>query len=75
MPSASQSGVIARLTTAIAQEGGYLSVCVGYYPEKDPGKWVSVCKVENMEEDHLVDVICGLKDTSILDIRQFQEYE
>jgi acetoin utilization protein AcuB len=70
-----QSGAIARLTTAIAQEGGYLSVCVGYYPRNNPGSWISVCKVENLEEEKLVEVICGLKNTTIVDIRQYQEYE
>lgn len=68
-----QSGVIARLTSAIAKKGGYLSVCVGYYPSNTPDTWISVCKVENLEEETLVDVICGLKDTNIIDIRQFQE--
>jgi len=70
-----QSGVIARLTSAIANEGGYLSVCVGYYPESDPDTWISVCKVENIEEKRLVDVICDLKDTEIVDIRKYQENE
>lgn len=70
-----QSGVIARLTSAIAQEGGYLSVCVGFYPQENPGKWISVCKVENIDEDRLVEVICDLKDTKIVDIRQIQELE
>ena len=70
-----QKGVIARLTSAIAKEGGYLSVCVGYYPQDNPGTWVSVCKVENLEENRLVEVICGLKDTNIVDIRHYQESE
>lgn len=70
-----QSGIIARLTTAIANEGGYLSVCVGYYPQDNPGTWVSVCKVENIEEDRLVKVICELEDTNIVDIRHYQEQE
>ena len=45
-----QSGVIARLTTAIAEEGGYLSVCVGYYPQKTPDTWISVCKIQNLSK-------------------------
>ena len=68
-----QSGLIARLTTAIAEGGGYLSVCVGYKPTDHEDQWISVCKVDNMEKDSLVEVISGLKDASILDIRQFQE--
>jgi len=69
-----KSGVIAALTTAIAKEGGYLSVCVGYHPKDDLNQWISVCKVENMEEDRLAEVICSLENTTILDIRQFQEH-
>ena len=68
-----QTGLIARLTTAIASEGGYLSVCVGYKPPDHEDQWVSICKVENMDEDSLVEVICALDDATILDIRQFQE--
>ncbi len=69
-----QSGVIARLTSAIANAGGYLSVCVGYYPAENPDIWISVCKVENLDKDKLVDAICELKDTNIVDIREYQEY-
>jgi acetoin utilization protein AcuB len=68
-----QTGVIARLTSAIASAGGYLSVCVGYYPPKYPGNWVSVCKVQNIEENKLLQVIDNLEDTTVQDIRQFQE--
>ncbi len=70
-----QSGIIARLTSAIADAGGYLSVCVGYFPEDAPGQWVSLCKVQNIEENILVEVINSIKDTTILDIRHFQEQE
>jgi len=68
------SGVIARLTTAIAEEGGFLTVCVGYPPKNHPDQWVSVCKVKNIKEERLEEIVCDLKNTTILDIRQFQEY-
>jgi acetoin utilization protein AcuB len=68
-----QSGLIAKMTTAIAEAGGYLSVCVGYTPDIHPDQWISVCKVENITEGILVDIIKNLKDASILDIRHFQE--
>jgi len=70
-----QSGVIARLTSVIADAGGYLSVCVGYFPKNEPGQWVSLCKVQNIKENKLVEVINSIEDTTILDIRQFQEQE
>lgn len=63
-------GEIAKLTNAIADEGGYLSVCVGYYPENLPDSWVSVCKVLNVEQDHLEKVINQLEGTKVLDIRE-----
>jgi acetoin utilization protein AcuB len=65
-----RTGEVARLTNTIAQEGGYLSVCVGYYPDNIPDAWVSVCKVMNIEPDHLRDVINGMNDTKILDLRE-----
>ncbi len=70
-----QSGIIARLTSVIADAGGYLSVCVGYFPKNDPTQWVSLCKVQNIEENRLVELVNGIEDTTILDIRQFQETE
>lgn len=66
-------GEVARLTNAIADEGGYLSVCVGYYPDSHPESWVSVCKVKNMEVEHLKEVINRLEDTSIQDLRVIRE--
>jgi len=63
-------GEVAKLTNAIAAEGGYLSVCVGYYPENLPDSWVSVCKVLNVEQDHLENMINRLEGTKVLDIRE-----
>jgi acetoin utilization protein AcuB len=65
-----RTGEIARLTTAIAQEGGYLSVCVGYYPPKVPDSWTSVCKVLNIRQGELVKIINGLEDMQIQDVRE-----
>lgn len=68
-----KAGEVARLTTAIAKAGGYLSVSVGYYPPDKPDYWTSVIKVQNISQEKLVEVIDNLGDTQILDIRQFQE--
>lgn len=68
-----KAGEVARLTTAIAQAGGYLVVSMGYYPPDKPDHWVSVYKVQNISEDKLIEVINNLGDTTIIDIRQFQE--
>lgn len=68
-----KAGEVARLTTAIAEAGGYLSVSIGYYQPDKPEYWVSVYKVQNINQEKLVEVINNLGDTTILDIRQFQE--
>lgn len=65
-----RTGEVARLTNTIAQEGGYLSVCVGYYPEGQPDRWISVCKVQNIADDQLVSIIDQLEGTHVEDIRQ-----
>ncbi|MEA3352119.1 MAG: CBS domain-containing protein [Chloroflexota bacterium] len=63
-------GAIARLTNAIAEAGGYLSVNVGYYPENIPDAWISVCKVNNIDKKQLTEVINNLEDMSIYDLRE-----
>lgn len=68
-----RAGEVARLTTAIADAGGYLTVSIGYYPPEYPDSWVSVYKVQNINRDKLIEVIDNLGDIQILDIRQFQE--
>lgn len=65
-----RTGEVARLTNAIAEQGGYLSVCAGYYPEEDPESWVSVVKVTNLSQDGLVELINGLEEMQILDVRE-----
>lgn len=70
-----KSGVVANLTNAIHKEGGYLSVCVGYYPKNLDDKWISVCKIQNLDQQRIEDIINNLDGASILDIRQFQEHK
>jgi acetoin utilization protein AcuB len=66
-----RAGEVARLTTAIAKEGGYLSVCVGYYPV-EPDTWASVCKVTNVPREELVEILSRLEDVQIQDVREMQ---
>lgn len=68
-----RAGEVARLTTAIAEAGGNLAVSIGYYPPEKPGFWVSVYKIQNISQEKIIAVIDNLEDTSIIDIRQFQE--
>jgi acetoin utilization protein AcuB len=65
-----RAGEVARLTTAIAKEGGYLSVCVGYYSPTETDAWFSVCKVVNIPRDKLVETINLLEDTEVQDVRE-----
>jgi acetoin utilization protein AcuB len=65
-----RTGEVARLTSAVAKEGGYLSVCVGYHPEGMPDSWVSVLKVSNLSEEELVTIIDNLEEVEIRDMRK-----
>jgi len=62
-------GEIARLSTAVAQTGGNLTVIVGS-PSAEHGKWISVLKVTNLDAEKLTEIIDGLEDVEILDIRE-----
>jgi len=64
-----RAGAIARLTAAIAKEGGFVSVFVGY-PGEEANTWISVCKVTNLSGDQLENIIDQLEDTKLLDIRE-----
>jgi acetoin utilization protein AcuB len=67
-----RAGEVARLTNAIAEKGGYLSVFVTY-PSSDPGTWASVFKVLNVPDETLVETISKLPDIEIRDIRKVSE--
>jgi len=64
-----RAGEVARLTRAIAERGGYLSVFVTY-PTADPDIWASVLKVLNVPEDTLVETLGGLPDIKVQDVRR-----
>ncbi len=64
-----RAGAVARLTSAIAQEGGFMSVFLGY-PGQEQDTWNSVCKVRNLSKDKLEKIIHELTDTNLLDIRE-----
>lgn len=64
-----RAGAVSRLTSAIAKDGGFMSVFLGY-PGPDPDTWISVCKVRNLSEKQLEKIIGDLVDTHLLDIRE-----
>jgi acetoin utilization protein AcuB len=63
-----RAGEVARLTQAIDKKGGYITVFVTY-PETDK-TWASVCKVRNVSQRDLSDIIHHLADTKIRDVRE-----
>lgn len=64
-----RAGMLSYLTTAIAQEGGNMSVFWGY-PGPKPGTWISVCKVTNLPQEVLSKIIDQLEEIQLLDIRE-----
>lgn len=64
-----RAGEVARITTALAREGGYLSVFVAY-PTPDPAIWATVCKVTNIPRDRLAEFVDRLEDAELQDIRE-----
>lgn len=64
-----RAGAVARLASAIARDGGFMSVFLGY-PGLEPDTWISVCKVRNLSKDKLEMIIDELADTYLLDIRE-----
>jgi acetoin utilization protein AcuB len=64
-----RAGEVARISRAIAEKGGYLSVFVTY-PTADPEVWASVLKVTNVPEEVLVETLGGLPDISVEDVRE-----
>jgi acetoin utilization protein AcuB len=63
-----RAGEVARLTKAIDEHGGYISVFVTY-PTADPNRWGSVVKVANVAEDTLLETLDGLPDVHVDDVR------
>ena len=61
-------GEIARLTKAIADKGGNLSVAVTW-PTADPSVWSSVFKVARISEETVVETLGKLPDIRITDVR------
>lgn len=63
-----RAGEVARISSAIAQKGGYLSVFVTY-PTANPAVWASVLKVTNLPEEVLISTLESLPDIHIQDVR------
>jgi acetoin utilization protein AcuB len=64
-----RAGEVARLTRAIDEKGGYLSVFVTY-PTANPDVWASVVKVVNVPKETLVDTLNSLPEIEVQDVRE-----
>jgi acetoin utilization protein AcuB len=64
-----RAGEVARISKAIAEQGGYLSVFVTY-PTVDPETWSSLFKVTNLPEETLVEALNNLPGIRIQDMRK-----
>jgi acetoin utilization protein AcuB len=64
-----RAGEVARISKAIAEKGGYLSVFVTY-PTANPEIWASVVKVTNLSHDTVVETLGSLPDIEVKDVRE-----
>jgi acetoin utilization protein AcuB len=64
-----RAGEVARISRAIAEKGGYLSVFVTY-PTANPERWASVLKVTNLPQEIVVETLSGLPDIEVKDVRE-----
>ncbi len=66
-------GEVARLSKAIADQGGNLSVFVTY-PTANPEIWASVIKVANLPKTTVVEALSSLPDVRVQDVREVASY-
>jgi acetoin utilization protein AcuB len=64
-----REGELARVTQAIADQGGHIAAC-GTFMSEDPTKWGLVLKVRNVDSETLTATLSKIEETTILDIRE-----
>jgi acetoin utilization protein AcuB len=64
-----REGELARVTQAIADQGGHIAAC-GTFMSEDPTKWGLVLKVRNVDRETLTDALSRIVDTTIQDMRE-----
>jgi acetoin utilization protein AcuB len=63
-------GEYAKLTTAIADKGWGIYASGGVRSPKNPDTWDVIVKVRNAPMDELVEVLKGIEDQEIIDVRE-----
>jgi acetoin utilization protein AcuB len=62
-------GALAKVTNAIAEQGGYLSAIGGWYPEDFPDEYGAILKIENLTKDQIVSAVRHLDGVNVVDVR------
>ena len=64
-----KAGELAKITKAVADEGGYISAC-GTFQVDDTVKRGVILKVRNVDSEILADALSKIEGASIIDIRK-----
>jgi acetoin utilization protein AcuB len=64
-----REGELAKVSQAIAGQGGYIAAC-GVFMAEDPTKWGLVLKVRNVHRETLVSSLSEIEGANLLDIRE-----
>lgn len=64
-----KAGELAKITKAVADEGGYISAC-GNFQLEDTTKGGVILKVRNVDRDALIDAVTKIEDVKIIDLRK-----
>ena len=64
-----REGELARVTQAIADQGGYIAAC-GTFMSEEPTRWGLVLKVRNVDSETLTTALSKIEETSVVDIRE-----
>jgi acetoin utilization protein AcuB len=69
LESPNKAGGLAKITKAVAGEGGYISAC-GTFNLEDTTKKGVILKVRNVDRDILSDAMSKIEGSTIIDIRK-----
>ena len=64
-----KAGELAKITKAVADEGGYISAC-GTFNLEDTTKKGIILKIRSVEREKLTDALAKIEGSTILDIRK-----
>lgn len=65
-----RKGELAKLVAALAAKGWGIATLGGVVAPKDPNKWEAVVKVRNVSIEELTEVLQGVEDLELVDVRK-----